>query len=320
LTSSEKAPAVAQRTAAPPQGRVGRSDPVRPRRRIRHGRAVVGLLAPFAVLFAAFYLVPIGYAIVESLYTVTRVGGTFGRVTEVFGGFVQYAAVFSSGPFWASIGRVLVFFLISIPLQLGLALVFALLLDSPVLRGARFFRLAFFVPYAVPGVIAAIMWGFLYAPTLSPFTLLTTSFDLLGPDLVIFSIANIVNWIFTGYNMLIVYAALQAIPPELTEAARMDGAGQWRIAWSIKIPMVRPALGLTGVFAIIGTLQLFNEPLVMRSVSSAVGSDYTPNMVVYATANIPNYNLAAAFSVVLALVTCVLSFTFLKFAQRRTVE
>src|SRR3954470_10140872 len=288
----------------------------RNRRRARHWRSALVFLAPFVLLFAAFYLVPIGYSIYESLRTVTRTGGTFGKVTEVWGGLVQYQTVFSSPEFWSSIGRVLVFFVISVPLQLGMALVFALLLDSPVLRGARFFRLAFFVPYAVPGVIAAIMWGFLYAPTLSPFTLLTTSFNLLGPNLVIFSLANIVNWIFTGYNMLIIYAALQSIPPELTEAARMDGAGQWRIAWSVKIPMVAPALGLTGVFSIIGTLQLFNEPLVMQSVSSAVGSNYTPNMVVYATANIPNYNLAAAFSVVLALVTCVLSFTFLKIARR----
>jgi multiple sugar transport system permease protein len=120
--------------------------------------------------------------------------------------------------------------------------------------------------------------------------------------------------------MLIIYSALQAIPTELSEAARIDGAGQWRIAWSIKIPMVAPALVLTGVFSIIGTLQLFNEPLVMRSVSSAVTTDYTPNMMVHAAANIPNYNLAAAYSVVLALVTCVLSFAFLKFTQRSTEE
>jgi multiple sugar transport system permease protein len=302
-------------TNAPPVAPAG-SPPAPPRRRTRNWGAIAGFLAPFVVLFAAFYLVPIGYSIVESLRTVTR-SGTFGPVREVWGGFTQYATVFSSAQFWASILRVLQFFVISVPLQLGLALVFALLLDSPVLKGKRFFRLAFFVPYAVPGVIAAIMWSFLYAPSLSPFSLLAQNVDLIGPGLVIFSIANIVNWVFTGYNMLIIYSALQAIAPELTEAARMDGAGQWRIAWSIKIPMVFPALILTGVFSIIGTLQLFNEPLVMRLVSSAVSTDYTPNMLVYATVNGGNYNLAAAFSVVLALVTCVLSFTFLKITQRR---
>jgi multiple sugar transport system permease protein len=120
--------------------------------------------------------------------------------------------------------------------------------------------------------------------------------------------------------MLIVHAALQSIPSDVVEAARIDGAGQIRIAWSVKIPMVRSALVLSGLFSIIGTLQLFNEPQIMRRVSSAVGSDYTPNLLVYATANVPNYNLAAAYSVVLALITCVLSFTFLHIAQRRGVE
>jgi len=310
MTTSTISPAVG---AAPPDGAAS----PRRRRRVRHRGALLGFLAPFVLLFTAFYLVPIGYAVVESLRTVTR-SGTFGPVREVWGGLTQYAAVLHSEEFWASIRRVLAFFVISVPVQLVLALVFALLLDSPLVRGRRFFRLAFFVPYAVPGVIAAIMWGFLYAPSLSPFTLLTERFDMLGSGLVIFSIANIVNWVFTGYNMLIIYSALQAIPAELTEAARMDGAGQWRIAWSIKIPMVAPALTLTGVFSIVGTLQLFNEPLVVRTVSSAVSTNYTPNMMVYGTANIPNYNLAAAFSVVLALVTCLLSFVFLKSTQRRT--
>jgi multiple sugar transport system permease protein len=86
------------------------------------------------------------------------------------------------------------------------------------------------------------------------------------------------------------------------------------------VPLVRPALVLTGVFSIIGTLQLFNEPLVVRGFSSAVPTDYSPNMLVYATVNGGNYNLAAAYSVVLALVTCVLSFTFLKITQRRAAS
>ena len=206
------------------------------------------------------------------------------------------------------------------PLQLGLALVFALLLDSPILKGRRFFRLALFAPYAVPGVIAALMWGFLYSPGTTPIPALADRFDLLGPDLVMFSIASVVNWVYTGYNMLIIYSALKAIPAEVIEAATVDGAGQVRIAWSIKIPHVTPALVLTGVFSIIGTLQLFNEPQIFRTISSAVSSTYTPNMVVYSTSSIPNYHLAAAYSVVLALITCALSFTFLKVTQRRAFQ
>ncbi|MGK9148330.1 sugar ABC transporter permease [Plantibacter flavus] len=283
---------------------------------VQHKRAIFIFIAPFAVLFALFYLVPIGYAVYQSLLVIER-DGTFGEAREVFGGFAQYVQVFQNGPFWQSVGRVLAFGAVQVPIMLGLALIFALLLDSPLLRGKRFFRLAFFVPYAVPGVIAAIMWGFLYSPNLSPFTAITQNVNFLSADLVLWAIANVVTWVFVGYNMLIIYSSLLSIPTEIYEAARLDGAGQFRIAWAIKIPLVMPAIVLTAIFSIIGTLQLLAEPQVFRSFSSAVSSTFTPNLTVYTTSSIPNVNLAAAFSVVLALATFVLSFGFLKFTQRK---
>jgi multiple sugar transport system permease protein len=286
------------------------------RRRFQHPGAILAFVAPFGLLFLLFYLVPIGYAVFQSLLVVER-EGTFGEATQVFGGLSQYALVFQNAPFWSSVGRVLLFGVVQVPVMLGLALLFALLLDSPLLRGKKFFRLAFFVPYAVPGVIAAIMWGFLFSPNLSPFQALTKNVDFLSADLVLWSIANVVTWVFVGYNMLIIYSSLLAIPTEIYEAARIDGAGQARIAWSIKIPLVRPALILTAIFSIIGTLQLLAEPQVFRSFSSAVTSSFTPNMTIYATSAIPNVNLAAAFSVVLAVATFVLSFTFLRITRRK---
>ena len=90
-------------------------------------------------------------------------------------------------------------------------------------RFQRFFRLAFFLPYGIPGVIAAILWSFLYLPGLSPVVaaLRDTGFgtvNFLGTNSALWSIANIVTWEYTGYNMLIIYAALQAIPADLYEA------------------------------------------------------------------------------------------------------
>lgn len=295
--------------------------PARARRRgsNRYGRSVAVFVLPFGVLFALFFLVPIGYALVQSLYVMRRTG-TFGPAREVFGGLAQYERVFSDGPFWQSVGRVVAFGVVQVPVMLGLALFLALLLDSGLVRGGRFFRLAFFVPYAVPGVVAAIMWGFLYSPNLSPLTPITGAVDLLSADLVLWSIANVVTWVYVGYNMLIIYSALLSIPVEVSESAKLDGAGQFRIAWSIKIPMVFPAIVLTTVFSIIGTLQLLAEPQVFRSFSSAVSSTYTPNLTVYSTSFIPNFNLAAAFSVVLATATFILSFAFLKVAQRRGIQ
>ncbi|MFF5175621.1 carbohydrate ABC transporter permease [Micromonospora sp. NPDC000089] len=301
------------RTAGAGPPTIGSRNP----RRSRHTRAVLFFVAPFGVLFILFYLIPIGYAVVQSLHKLERTG-TFGPAREVFGGLTQYERVFSDGPFWASVGRVLAFGVVQVPIMLGLALLLALLLDSGLVRGRSFFRLAFFVPYAVPGVVAAIMWGYLYSPNLSPFTALTRNIDFLSADLVLWAMANVVTWVYVGYNMLIIYSALLSIPSEVYEAARIDGAGPFRTAWSVKIPLVMPAIALTAVFSIIGTLQLIAEPQVFRSFSSAVSSTYTPNLTVYSTSSIPNFDLAAAFSVVLALATFALSFTFLKFSQRRS--
>lgn len=286
---------------------------------VKNRRAILLLVAPFGVLFLAFYLVPIGYAIFQSMMVIHR-DGTFGAPTQVFGGLSQYVLVFQSVDFWASIGRVLMFGIVQVPVMLGLALVFALLLDSPLVKGKRFFRLAFFAPYAVPGVIAALMWGYLYSPSLSPFTAITAHVDLLSSNTVLWAIANVVTWVFVGYNMLIIYSALLAIPAEIYEAARLDGAGQVRIAWSIKIPLVMPAIVLTTVFSVIGTLQLLTEPAVFKQFTSTVTSTFTPNLLIYSTSAVPNFSLAAAFSVVLALATFILSFAFLRLTQRKGSE
>ena len=290
--------------------------PARRRRGLRLWRPILIFVAPFGLLYVLFYAVPIVFAIYQSLLVVQRVG-TFGPATQVFGGLTQYALVFQDAAFWTSVARVLLFGVVQVPVMLGLALLFALLLDSPLLRGKKFFRLAFFAPYAVPGVIAAIMWGFLYAPSLSPFSALTQRVDFLSADLVLWSIANIVTWVYVGYNMLIIYSSLLAIPQEIYEAAKLDGADNGQVAIRIKIPLVTPAIILTAVFSIIGTLQLLAEPQTLRSFSSAISSTYTPNLAVYTTASIPDYSLAAAFSVVLALATFILSFVFLKLTQRR---
>lgn len=282
----------------------------------KHRGAIAFFVLPFGVLFALFFVLPVGYAVVQSLYVMERTD-MFSPAREVFGGLTQYGYVFSDGPFWRSIGRVLLFGVVQVPVMLGLALLTALLLDSGLVKAGRFFRLAFFIPYAVPGVVAAIMWGFLYSPNLSPFTAVTKSVDLLSADVVLWAMANVVTWVYVGYNMIIIYSYLLSIPTEIYEAARLDGAGPVRIAWSIKIPLVMPALVLTTVFSIIGTLQLLAEPQVFRSFSSAVSSTYTPNLTVYSTSSIPNFNLAAAFSVVLALATFALSFGFLKLTQRK---
>ncbi|MCW8100473.1 sugar ABC transporter permease [Streptomyces tauricus] len=268
-----------------------------------------------------FYLVPVGYALWQSFRAVHRTGGQYGTSYTSFGGFEQYQKVFENAEFWSSIGRIGLFGIVQVPVMLFVALIMALLLDTPLLKLKSVFRMTAFMPYAVPGVIAAIMWSYLYSPQLSPVVDLLNGIgldpDFLGPGAVLWSAANISTWLWTGYNMLIMYSALQSIPQELYEAAKLDGASNWAIAWRIKVPIIAPSIVLTTVFSIIGTLQLYAEPAVLRQISSNISSTFTPNMLAYAVASGNNYQQAAAISVVIAVITFVLSFGFMRLTSKR---
>lgn len=289
-------------------------------RQFRRIRAVPYLfMLPFGVFFIIFFLVPIGYAVYQSFFTTQRTGLGLGAPETLFNGWNNYHAALLDRAFYEGIGRVLLLGIVQVPVMLGLALLFALLLDSAAVRFKSFFRLAFFVPYAIPGIIGALLWGYLYDPQLSPFAKgFLSGVDFLGAGTILWSIANIVTWEFVGYNMLIIFAALQAIPSEIYEAARIDGCTGTSIARYIKVPLVAPALVLTAVFSIIGTLQLFNEPQVLQGISTNISSSYTPIKYAYTTAFVNNnYYYTAALAVILALVTFVFSFGFLRITQRQ---
>jgi multiple sugar transport system permease protein len=268
-------------------------------------------------------VLPIGYAIYQSFLGQHSNSLGLGVTTTRFVGLRKYWDAITSPDFGAGMKRVALFGLINIPLTIGLALIFALILDISAIPCRGLFRIIYFLPYAIPGVVGGILWAFLYQPQLSPYSDVLHAIgagkvDLLSPNLVIWSIANIVIWEFAGYNMLILTASLNAIPSEQYEAARIDGAGRLREAIYIKIPQLRPALVMTVLFAIIGTLQLFNEPLVLSLVTKSVTTTYTPNFMSYTEAfNNDNYYFASAISVILALITAVCSFVFLTVVNRR---
>ncbi len=118
--------------------------------------------------------------------------------------------------------------------------------------------------------------------------------------------------------MIVIYTALKAIPQELYEAARLDGATERGIAWRIKIPIVAPSLILTFLFSMIATLQVFAEPTTLRPLTNTISTTWSPLMKVYRDAfTRDDIYSAAATSVVIALATFVLSFGFLRLVQRR---
>jgi multiple sugar transport system permease protein len=304
------APTVAPATARVPGGR---------RKKLGTRHSVAGFLftAPFMVLFLAMFIAPLVYALYLSVFREQLVGG------NTFVGLDNYKEGLSDEQFTDGIKRVALFLVVQVPVMLTLALVFALILDSGKVWFARLYRVGIFVPYAVPTAIAALMWGFLYGRDFGPFAdvadkLGTSPPNFLGESTMLWSIANVSTWTYTGYNMIILFAALRAIPSELYEAAAVDGAGPVRTALSVKLPLLRPALLLCTIFSVIGSFQLFAEPQIFYDIApDVIGKAYTPNLYVYNLAFADQrLNYAAALSFLLGIVVFAVSYLVM-YASRR---
>jgi len=283
-------------------------------RRLRSIAIPYLFLAPFLILFAVFFVFPFLYALKLSVFLDRGAHSNFV-------GLDNYRRVLQDAGFIDGVKRVLLYGVVQVPVMLALALTFALLMDSKAVKVKTFFRLTYFMPFAVPGLVAGLLWGYLYSPQLS---VITQAFSGLGwpkpnfldDNTLLWSIANITTWEWTGYNMIILTAALQAIPPELYEAARIDGCSGLNVARYIKIPLVRGGLVLTCVLSIIGSLQLFTEPQILGSMTT-ISDDYTPNIYAYNNAfGYSAFNYSAAIAFTLAFVAFIFSYSFFRLVQR----
>jgi multiple sugar transport system permease protein len=296
--------AVAPRPAQPAQ-------PTRRRTRSRGRSEWKGLafVAPFLIVFLLVFIAPVVYSLYLSLFREQLIGG------NAFVGFENYVELFGDAQFWEGFGRVTLFLLVQVPIMLGLALVAALAIDSARLHASGFFRIVIFLPYAVPAVVAVLMWGFIYGDN---FGLVANVNDWLGSevitpfarDWILASIGNIVTWEFVGYNMLIFYSALRTVPTDLYEAAELDGAGPMRVVTGIKLPALRGAIVIATIFSIIGSFQLFNEPNILRTLApNVIETYYTPNMYAYNLSfGGQQYNYSATIAIVMGLLTAVIAY------------
>jgi multiple sugar transport system permease protein len=297
MTTLQPPAAVKRRPARPPV------------KRDRRSWSGWGFIGPFVVVFAFVFLAPIAYSLYLSLFRDQLIGGT------TFVGLDNYQQALEDDRFWTSLTRVSLFLLVQVPIMLGIALLVALALDSGRLYGRDFFRISIFLPYAVPAVVATLMWGFMYG---TRFGLVSDINDALGaslpnplsPDLVLTSIGNIVTWEFVGYNMLIFYSALRVVPHSLYEAAQIDGAGQLRVITAIKLPAIRGALVIATIFSIIGTFQLFNEPSILQKLApNSITTDYTPNYYTYSLSFAGRqHNYSATVAIIMGLITMVIAY------------
>jgi multiple sugar transport system permease protein len=277
-----------------------------PKNRSWRGWQFVG---PFLVVFALVFLAPIAYSIYLSLYRTRLIGGTS------FVGLDNYRQALTDAQFWSALGRVSLFLAVQVPIMLFLALLVALAIDSGRLYGKAFFRVSIFLPYAVPAVVATLMWGFIYGSRFGLVANLNESFGLdlpdpLSPGLILTSIGNIVTWEFVGYNMLIFYSALRTVPGTLYESAEIDGAGELRIIRAIKLPALRGALVVATIFSVIGSFQLFNEPNILQSLApNAITTYFTPNLYAYTLSFAgQQYNYSATVAIIMGLLTMVIAY------------
>jgi len=284
----------------------------------RRDRRGLWFVIPFLVAFLLFMIAPLGYAIYTSLYTTRIIGGT------TFSGAANYTATLQSADFWSGVVRVAIYAAFQIPIMLAIAFFFATIFDLGVAKWGTLFRTIFFVPFAVPAVVGAVMWSFLLEPQFGPFVHIANAVgvhnvDFFSSTLMLPSIVVIVIWEWTGYNMVILYTALKSVPRDVVEAAILDDTPLWKIILRVKLPMVRPAIVLLIFLNLIGALQLFTEPLILYYFQpQAISVNYTPAIYIYWTAiGDGEYNLAAAAAVVLGLVIVVISVGSLAFRRRR---
>ncbi|MDH6622478.1 multiple sugar transport system permease protein [Streptomyces sp. LBL] len=319
-TTQTPMPATARPTAAPGSDRRARK--AAQRRRLT---ACGVLMTPFFALLVSVFLIPVGTAVYLSFFSDDQPGLGFGPEHSVFVGLRSYVAVLTDPTFLGGLGTVVLYCLLYIPLMVVGALALALLLDSGVVKLRAWAQLALFLPHAVPGIIAALIWLYLYTPGISPiidlFSQADITIDFLGVHTVIPSIVNIALWSNLGYNMVVFYAALQAVPREVIEASVVDGAGPVRTALQVKTPLVRASIVMVAMFTLIWALQLFTEPVLLSQSSPMINSRFSPSMYIYDAAfTRNNYSLAAAASVILLLCTIALSYGVTRWTSRADAQ
>lgn len=232
-------------------------------RQIKKYRFAYICITPFFVLFGIFGFFPIFFALVISLHKWSGFG------VPSYIGISNFVTLFSDTRFWIVVKNNLIIWLMIVPLRTFLALTIAYLLNLTSLRLGNLFRSVFFLPYVTGMIIVAVIFRIILA---SPGGWANAMLQFFGLAPVMWlrsvewsktSIVLLNIWRNTGYFMLIMLAGLQRIPPELYEAASIDGAGRVQLYWRITIPLMLPVILFVVVMSTIWLFQLVVEPLIL---------------------------------------------------------
>ncbi len=274
------------------------------RRYLRGPRvAPYAFIAPFFLLYAAFWVYPVLYSFWLSFHRWTA-------VAAVSVGAGNYTRVGQDPQVQAAFGNDIWYLIVNNVFQLTIALGVAVLLDAAFLRGRSVLRAAYFAPNIVSGVVAAIVFGIILGQGGILNQILPLHINWLQSTTWAKPAVILVGgWRWIGYWVIIILAGLQQIPGELKEAAAVEGANAWHVFWHITLPLLRPIMLFVLVVNSIGTLQIFEEPLLLwpASPGGPANAATTPVLEIYKAA-FQDFDLgyAAAISWILALMIMVI--------------
>ncbi len=275
-------------------------------------------LAPFLTLFIAMVIYPIFLGGKLSLY-----GQRGARMWYI--GLQNYIRIFQDPRFWESFKIPLFLLLVQVPLMIFLAILLAITYERMRNKGGAIYRFIYYLPYTIPGIVSGIVWSYIYSDSMSPLRPVLdlfgySGFKILTRQNLPLILLVVILWAFTGYTAFIIYSSLLSIPKEFSEAAELDGATFWQIAYKIKVPLLKDVIITLFIFNAIGSIQVFNEPWMFGEMV-VLPTNYTPAMYIYNSAFAQGrFTYAAAMGVILALITFVISLYFLRTAAKQMLN
>jgi len=295
----------------------------RGRRASRLRRAVTGwgFVSPFTLLFAVFMAGPVLISLAMS-FTDMRSADVRDPLGVNFVGFDQYAKVFGDPLFVKAAGNTGMFVLIGVPLTMAAGLAVALGLNSGLTKFKTLFRVGYYLPVVTSIVAVSVVWRFLLQPDTG---LVNSLLGLVGvdgpnwlddPGLSLPSLIVMAAWRNLGFQMVIFLAGLQAIPANLYEAARLDGASRWQQFRYVTLPMLRPTMLFVAVITTISYLQFFEESYVMTQ-GGPLNSTLSVSFHVFKQFGFGNYGYASAMSYILFVAIVALSLLWFRLLKRK---
>lgn len=229
-----------------------------------------------------------------------------------FTGLRNFVAMAQDDLFWKTIGNTFYYTFVAVPVAVFLAFWLALLLDRK-MKGVLSFRVIYFLPHVTLTVAASIIWAWIFQPEYGLINYALSYVNIDGPYWLtdsrwaMISIIIMSNWKGIGYAMLIFLAGLQGIPPELLDAATVDGATPWRKLRHVKIPLLTPTIFFVLTTSFIGAFQAFDQFMIMTQGGPAFAT--TPLVLYIYQKGFNQFHMGYATSMATILFLCILAFT-----------